>query len=134
MSLGFFPEFKPRLTSARYEPDGCGLLRFADTLDALAVRHGLPLLTSFADTREVPDDFEGDPSDLEDILGPWEDWFSPADGLLVVAGLRNALPQDTSVIGDPADREWVLSELKALEEILRAASSAGSLFRLEVGS
>ena len=83
MTVGFFPAFEPRL-AVTYEGDGASLFHHAAILDALAEENGFPLLSSFTDEREPPPDFDGYPEELADAIGPWNEWFSPEDGLRCV--------------------------------------------------
>jgi hypothetical protein len=134
MSLGILPVFNPPLRSVKFETDGCRLFRFFERLDRVAVRQGLPLMSSFGDNRPVPEGFDGDPEELEEIQGPWAEWFSASEGLAMASGLRSALQEDKTILGGLSDAESVLSELAALEVVLQAAVKAGAQFRFEVVS
>ena len=130
MTVGFCPAFDPKIGVA-FEGDGASLFHHAAELDAIADEQGLPLLTSFADDREPPPDFDGFPEDLADALGPWNAWFSPTDGLRCVEGLLSALD-------DPRMREritaidGVIEDLEALEAVLAIAQEKKARFRLEI--
>lgn len=50
-----------------------------ETLDDLAQAHHLRLLSSYADDRDIPDDFAGDPGELAAFLGPNPVWHTPAE-------------------------------------------------------
>jgi hypothetical protein len=130
MTVGFFPAFEPRIV-VTFGGDGASLFHHAAALDALAEEHGIPTLSSFADDREPPPDFDGDPEDLAEALGPWTAWFSPTDGLRCVDGLLAAL-------GDPRSRalipgvEAVIDDLDALQDALLIAKKRKVRFRLEI--
>ena len=130
MTVGFFPAFDPRIT-ATFEGDGASLFHHAAALDALAEEHGLPSLSSFADDREPPPDFDGYPEELAEAIGPWTAWFSPTDGLRCVEGLIAALDE-------PGARERissidaVLDDLDALQDVLIVAKKKNVRFRLEL--
>jgi hypothetical protein len=130
MTVGFFPAFEPRIVVA-YEGDGASLFHHAAALDVMAEEHGLPTLSSFADDREPPPDFDGYTEDLAEAIGPWTAWFSPADGLRCVEGLL-------SVLEDPRAREripmvdTVLDDLDALQDVLIVAKKRKVRFRLEI--
>lgn len=130
MTASFFPAFDPRITVA-YQGDGAAIFHHAAVLDAIAEELGLPTLSSFADDREPPPDFDGYPEDLAEALGPWAAWFSPTDGLRCVAGLLGAL-------ADPQTRarvvpvEMVIEDLNALEDVLVIAKQKKVRFRLEL--
>jgi hypothetical protein len=130
MTVGFFPAFEPRIT-VTFEGDGASLFHHAAALDAIAEERGLPTLSSFADDREPPPDFDGYPEELAEAIGPWTAWFSPTDGLRCVEGLLTALE-------DPRARERitpidvVIDDLEALEDVLITAKKKKVRFRLEI--
>ena len=130
MTVGFFPAFDPKLVVA-YDGDGAALFHHAAVLDAIAEEHGVPTLSSFADDREPPPDFDGYPEELAEAIGPWTAWFSPTDGLRCVEGLLAAL-------ADPTIRErvmpvdMVLADLDALQDVLIVAKQKKVRFRLEI--
>jgi hypothetical protein len=130
MTVGFFPAFESRL-AVTYGGDGASLFHHAAALDVLAEERGLLPLSSFADDREPPPDFDGYPEELASALGPWTAWFSPTDGLRCVEGLVSAL-------GDPEARaripgvDAVLDDLDALHEVLLVAKKRNVRFRLEL--
>ena len=130
MTVGYCPAFDPKI-AVPYEGDGASLFHHAAALDAIAEERGLPLLTSFADDREPPPDFDGYPEELVEAIGPWTAWFSPTDGLRCVEGLLDALD-------DPRERariaavDLVIADLAALEDVLLVAKKKRARFRLEV--
>jgi hypothetical protein len=130
MTVGFCPAFDPKI-AVMFEGDGASLLHHAAELDAIAEEHGLPLLTSFADDREPPPDFDGFPEDLADALGPWNAWFSPTDGLRCVEGLLSALEDPRSRVRLTAI-DAVLEDLDALQDVLAIAKQKKARFRLEI--
>jgi hypothetical protein len=130
MTVGFCPAFEPKI-DASYEGDGACLFHYAPILDAIAEERRLPLLTSFADDREPPQDFDGYPEELVEAIGPWTAWFSPTEGLRCVEGLIEALNEPTQR-GRIASIAGVLADLEALEDVLLVAKERKSKFRLEV--
>jgi hypothetical protein len=130
MTVGFFPAFEPKITVA-FEGDGASLFHHAAVLDALAEDRGLPSLSSFADDREPPPDFDGYPEDLAEALGPWMAWFSPTDGLRCVEGLLSALEDPTARSLIPTV-DAVIDDLDALQDVLIIAKKRKVRFRLEL--
>lgn len=130
MTVGFCPAFDPKI-AVTFEGDGAALFHHAATLDAIAEERGLPLLTSFADDREPPPDFDGYPEELVEAIGPWTEWFSPTDGLRCVEGLLAALDDERTRAKVPY-AEMVIRDLRALEDVLLVAKTKKARFRLEV--
>ena len=130
MTVGYVPAFDPKIP-AHFEGDGASLFHHAALLDAIAEEQGVPLLTSFADDREPPPDFDGYPEDLAEALGPWRAWFSPTDGLRCVEGLLRAL-EDPDVQTRFARTDGVLADLEYLEDVLAIAKKKNARFRLEI--
>ena len=130
MTVGFFPAFEPRL-AVTYEGDGASLFHHAAILDALAEENGFPLLSSFTDEREPPPDFDGYPEELADAIGPWNEWFSPEDGLRCVEGLLEALEQPEVRARVPMV-DVVIEDLDALQGVLAIAKQKKVRFRLEL--
>lgn len=130
MTVGFVPAFEPKIEGT-FEGDGASLFHHAATLDVIAEERGVPPLTSFADNREPPPDFDGFPEELIEAIGPWTAWFSSTDGLRCVEGLLDALDE-------PANRaripfvDGVIDDLVALRDALLRAKKRKSKFRLEI--
>lgn len=130
MTVGFVPAFEPRI-SGRFEGDGAAVFHHAALLDALAEERGLPLLTSFADNREPPPDFDGFPEELIEAIGPFTAWFSAREGLRCVEGLLDAL-------AEPSTRQrftfvdGLIDDLTAFREVLVIAVKRKAKFRLEI--
>ncbi len=130
MTVGFVPAFQAKIP-ATFDADGAALFHNAAALDALAEEQGVPTLSSFADDREAPPDFDGYPEELVEAIGPWTTWFSADDGLRCVEGLL-------SVLEDPAIQESiptasaVMDDLDALHDVLVVAKKKKIRFRLEI--
>lgn len=130
MTVGFFPAFQPKI-GVTFGGDGASLFHHAASLDAIAEEHGVPTLSSFADDREPPPDFDGYPEEIAEALGPWTAWFSPTDGLRCVETLLSAL-DDPRARAQIATVDVVIDDLFALHDILVAAKKKNARFRLEV--
>jgi len=130
MTVGFVPAFDPKIAVA-FEGDGASLFHHAPLLDEIAEGRGVPLLTSFADDREPPPDFDGMPEELAEAIGPWTAWFSPTPGIRCVEGLLDAL-EEPAVRARFAAVDGVVADLRALHEVLLAAKKKRARFRLEV--
>jgi hypothetical protein len=130
MTVGFVPAFDPKI-AVTFEGDGASLFHHAAVLDAMAEELGVPTLSSFADDREPPPDFDGYPEELAEAIGPWTAWFSPTDGLRCVEALLSALeePRARARVGAV---DVVLDDLNALEDVLVLAKKKKVRFRLEI--
>lgn len=132
MGAEVFPVFNPRVPAASFDSDGKLLLQEHAALDEIAANLGLTPFTGFGDNREVPEDFDGDPDDLDDILGEWDEWFSIDDGLRTIEGLINAIRNDPAMAGDLEEPDLIQSDLGELASCLRTAREGNAQFRLEV--
>jgi hypothetical protein len=130
MTVGFIPAFDPKI-GVRFDGDGAALLHHGAALDGIAEERQLPLLTSFADDREPPPDFDGFPEELIEAIGPFNAWFSSREGLRCVEGLLDALadPKTRAAI---AFADTLVDDLDALRDVLALAVKKGAKFRLEV--
>ena len=131
MTVGYVPAFDPKLGVA-FEGDGAALFHHASALDAIAEERGIPLLTSFADDREPPPDFDGYPEDLAEALGPWTAWFSATDGLRCVEGLLSRLEGNAALRATIPAVDAVMEDLSALQDVLIIAKKKHARFRLEI--
>ena len=133
MSIGFFPVFDPEVVGAQFHSAGVELLRSVEILDDLAAHAGVSSFTQFADVRDVPDDFDGSPEELDELLGPWTDWFRP-DALRETCEAVLPLIQSKHQLAKPlADKAAMLSEMQELVRVLTLAEAAEARFRLEIG-
>jgi hypothetical protein len=131
MTVGYVPALEPKIEGAHFEGDGASLFHHAALLDSLAEQRGLPLLTSFADDREPPPDFDGFPEELSEAIGPWAAWFSPTEGLRCVEGLLSTL-EDAGVRAQIPFVDAVVEDLSAVRDVLLVARRRKARFRLEI--
>ncbi len=101
-------------------------------LDDIARDLDLAPLSAYGENREVPERFEGDPDELEEILGEWDEWFSIDDGLKTIDGLITAIRNDPCMASRLQEPDYVCSDLEALASCLRVAREENAQFRLEV--
>lgn len=129
MSFGIYPVFNPSLTlPEQFYFEGTDLLSALTTFDELAICKEIAPLSSFTDTRDIPSDFDGNPDDLLEILGPWQEWFNIASGLKTCEFLLAAIPKKLDQLS------FAYKELETFRNALNYASKHGvSLFRLEAG-
>ena len=132
MSLGIYPGFEPGLHDAKFDALGEVLARSFPTLDKIADAYGLTRFTAFADNREVPDDFDGPPDELEELLGPWNEWFDPEKGRVAFRVLAKLIGSTPEVAKNLEDSEHVVEELEELVRVLEIAHKEGAKFQLEM--
>ena len=132
MSLGLYPVFEPKLPGTRLEALGEALAGNVGVLDRIARKAKLTPITAFADNRPVPDDFDGDPDDLAEVLGPWTEWFDPADGRVAFAALADHIRANPKAASRLDDAAVVLEELDETVRVLAVAETGGVRFRLQM--
>ena len=133
MALGFFPVFNPPLNDVNATTEGTSLLSECENLDQLAMHLGVSPLTSFTDSRNVPDDFDGDPDELDELMGKWDEWLSAEEGFATISALKDSLENNPEVSKYFRKPKQLVEELSDLARLLQVAKTNGSRFRLEVG-
>ena len=131
MSLGIYPVFKTKQTSKFYCL-GEGLARNFEVLDQIAVTAKLIPIMTFADNREVPIGFEGDPDELAEIMGEWNDWFDSGVGRSAIRLFVDHIKNNPEAAQQINDLEWIVEELEELEMVLEVAEKKNIQFRLEM--
>ncbi len=124
---GIYPVFKPKLHGAQVTTLGETLAEDLDDLEELAEEADLTPMSAFMDNREVPDDFDGAPEDLDEAMGSWDEWFEPTVG-------AEALEALAASVSEHRHGETLAAELTDIARVLRiAAKRNGCKFRLELG-
>lgn len=132
MGLTLYPVFDPPIDIDN-ETTGEFLACSFEAIDLAAERLGLAPLTAFADNRAIPEDFAGDPDELEEIMGPCSDWFDAVAGQAALNALANAMSTNPAEFEDlETHRTAVPEELRDLAQVLGQAAAAGARFRLEL--
>jgi len=132
MSLGIFPVFRPKMPAAQFRVLGEVLAAECMTLHEIAEANGIPSITSFGDNRDVPKDFDGGPDELDERIGPFDDWFDAADGINAFEAMIELIqtnPYETQAIDEPDN---VVKELEELIRVLTIAEKRGAKFHLEM--
>lgn len=101
-------------------------------LDRIADSHGITRITAFADDRSVPEEFDGPPEELDDLLGPWDAWFEPGAGRVATQALADLIREKPQVSEKLEDAAEVVFELQELIRVLGIAEKQGARFRLEM--
>lgn len=133
MSLGIYPIFQPELRNARFEALGESLAANFEALDHIAVALDLNPFTGFSENREIPEDFDGPPEELDELLGPCDEWFNAAGGKSSIQALLEGIKSTRKLARKLREPDSVLSELDELVRILTIAEEQGARFRLEIG-
>lgn len=132
MNPGLVPAFNPILVGGDFQLSGSALLNNAEILEEIADEAGLESLTRFTDMREVPEDFEGTPEELELVLGPWTEWFDAEWGQETVVALIDHIQKKPAIRKQFDEPHAVEADLQELARLLKLGASSGSEFRLEV--
>jgi hypothetical protein len=132
MSLGIYPVFRPKLARTRLRWLGEVLAMNLEPLDAIAREAKLTPLTTFADNRPVPKDFDGDPDELAEVLGEWTEWFDAAVGQAAMQALVDHLKANPEAAARLAEVSGVVAELEDIARVLAVATAQGVKFRLEM--
>ena len=132
MSLGIYPVFQPELIGDKFDALGEILASNYEEIDKIARRAKLTPLSAFADNREIPDDFDGDPDDLAEAMGEWTEWFDPADGLAAMHAIVDHINSNPRAVKRLDDSAEVIAELEELARALSAGAAQGAKFRLEM--
>ena len=86
MRVSLYLSFSPpapeaEMTVDEFITDGSLFLNELNILDKIVSQRKLPRLSTFMDTREPPDDFDGDPGDFDRMMGPCDQWYAIEDAL-----------------------------------------------------
>ena len=103
-----------------------------EQLEDVAEDAELVALSTFADSRPAPDDFDGPPWELDEVLGPWDEWFDCKTGASAASALAKELQGNESLDELYDFSDDLVAELEDLARSLLKGAAEGSRFRLEV--
>jgi hypothetical protein len=132
MGLIVYPLFRTPVPDTKPLTSGEFIANEIEGLEEIAADHGMIPLSSFGDQRNVPPDFEGLPWELDEVLGPCDDWFPAAEGKATLVALARSTREEPEVAGRLESPEHVAEELEDLARILEIAEGVGADFRLEM--
>lgn len=132
MGLLIYPVYHPDIPDAECEHTGEFLGSEFEALDELAAEYELTSIMAFGDNRAIPDDFEGDPEELDDILPPREDWHDCKHGREVCEALAALIESDPAAAEMLENPESVAAELRDIARSLAIGAAKGAKFRLEL--
>lgn len=132
MGLLIYPLFRTPVPTRSVDTTGEFLAREFEELDKVAEKHGLKGIRAFADQREIPADFDGPPWELEEVMGPCNDWYAASEGARALAALAQLLRENPRAARKLEWPEALVNELDGLAAILSDAAKAGGEFRLEM--
>jgi hypothetical protein len=122
-----FPVFEKPIDTPATKTTGELLAASLDEVEAIAEEQEIPGLFAFGDQREIPDDFEGNPDELDEVMGPCTDWYDAKAGASAMRALGKLL-----VKSGMADAKELSEELEDLAVLLEAAAVKGVRFRLDL--
>lgn len=132
MSLGIYPEFDPRLQGTKFDALGEVLAANLEVLDKIARSAKLTPLSAFADNRPIPDDFDGNPDELTDVMGVWTEWFDPAIGQAAMQALADHIKASAKAAKRLGEAAEVVKELEEMVRVLGVAATQRVRFRLQI--
>jgi hypothetical protein len=131
MSVLIYPEFDRKFDST-FKTTGEFLGSAMEQLEGVAESMGLVPLGAFGDNRLVPDDFDGPPWEVDEVLGPWNEWFDCSAGVSAVEALSAALESESALRARFEMADAVVAELDDLAQQLRAGETQRARFRLQL--
>ena len=132
MGLSIVSVFEPDISNIEFLSEGKILFKEFQILDEIAEENGVSLLSSFGDNREIPEDFDGDPDELEDVLGPFDQLFEPENGIITVRVIISKIKSETKWKERLSYPDCLLEELEDLLECLKIAKAENAKFYLEL--
>ena len=132
MSLGIYPVFQSKLKGTKFDALGEVLAANFEALDKIARAAKLTPFTAFADNRPIPEDFDGDPDELAEVMGEWTEWFDAAKGQAAMQALAHHVKASPKAAKQLDDSAGVVAELEEMARVLGAAAAQGVQFRLEM--
>jgi hypothetical protein len=127
-----FPVFRRPIQTVKPDTSGEFLAFEFEAIDRIASARGILPLSSFADRRLVPENFDGPPWELDDIFGPCDDWFSADDGREAFTQLACLIREQPEIAEELESPENIAKELDDLARVLAPAAEAGVEFRLDM--
>ena len=132
MGMGILPVFNKPGLDRWYTSDGKALAHDFPHLDELAEKLKIKKFSSFGDDRGVPDDFNGDPDDLDELLGEFDEWYEPMEAIEVFTQLASEILKSDPTESHLQYPDATAEDLLAIVRCLNAAEETGALFRLEL--
>jgi hypothetical protein len=123
----------PPVPEVQSASSGQALAQAFHTLDEWAEEKGLIPLTHFADQREIPEDFDETPEELDGLLDPWDQWFECAEGVAAFQALAQAIRNLPRAEQRLPEAPTMAGELEDMAQVLAQAQVRGCRFRLEIG-
>src|SRR5690606_16956723 len=126
------PVFEPKLKGTKFDALGEVLAANFEALDKIARSAKLKPFSAFADNRPIPDDFDGDPDELAEVMGEWTEWFDPAEGQAAMQALADHIKSSPKAAKRLDGPDGVVEELKEMARVLEVAAKQRARFRLQM--
>ena len=130
MSFLVFPVFQKKAFPSPLRSTGEHIGAALELLDSWAEEADVPTLGEFDGSHgEVPEDFDGDPDELELPRSKWK-WFSPEKGIASIAVMIEKARESKSKarLKKVTDPKALLVELEDLKQALEQATKAKTKF------
>ncbi|MFC2172194.1 hypothetical protein ACFLU6_06130 [Acidobacteriota bacterium] len=139
MAFDFIPHFKDEVSEAVFDSDGKTITLTLPLLDEIARNLDLKPLSGFGDNRQVPEDFDGDIDDLEEMMGEYDEWHSISDCISTIDGLIQHIRSNKSDVETEIkinyslieSSDFIIDDLEELHRCMVAAKSQTDSFRFE---
>lgn len=132
MSLGIYPIFDRDFEGAELQSTGEGLALNFEAIDTIADAAKLTPLSAFADNREIPENFDGDPDELADLMGECDEWYDTSLGQSALQAIADHIKGNHTAARRLEEPSWVVNELEELSRVLGVAAKNRAKFRLEM--
>lgn len=133
MAFGLYPEFENDDILLDWDTEGVLIVRAMDVLDRIAAENSITPLFGFnGQYAQIPEDYDGDPSEYMLPTEEWT-WFEPAKGLITVDILISKIKDNPEILPPTFDREGLVLELNQLRLQLLEADRKHIRFQLCLG-
>ena len=89
--------------------------------------------SSFGDNREIPENFNSESDDLDEILGDWDEWFQIEEGILVFSSILKGIRSQQNLRELLVEPKHIEDDLEEVISCLKLAKINSKGFRLEIG-
>jgi hypothetical protein len=130
MSVILYPIFRIPLPDMNPRTSGEFLAKELEALDEIAEDFELTPMSAFMDQRQIPEDFDGPPWEMDEVTGPCDDWYSATEGKAAFEALARIIREKPKAMESLQSPKGVVEELEDLAASLAIAENLSAEFRL----